>query len=247
MAQYSYPWTSIAGDRKRNRDTDSKIYGDLYPNCVYGGLTVTRDGSNAVVAAGSAVVKGRRYASTASETLTPTNGVYSTIVLRMTAADRNVVLVSKAGNSSAYPTLTQTDSVYELPIANVNALGSPFTLTDVRPMYDKPGIVSDTGWVAVSFASGFAGTAEVRRVGNQVWFRGSMSTELAQSGSSSTILTIPEGFRPTTDGAGAATFRPSGNTSSIAGGINTAGSLGVRNIDSTPRSITSMTATYLVD
>lgn len=111
----------------------------------------------------------------------------------------------------------------------------------------EPVSPEDTGWVVVPFEAGFTGTAFVRRIGSTVLFRGSMTTTLAPSGSSSVILTIPVGFRPTNGGDGAVTFRPSGNTASIAGGISTSGALGCRNSDSTARSILSMSATYRTD
>ena len=240
MAQFSYPWTAAP----RAVATDTAIYAATFPNAVLDGLTVTRDGANAIVAAGVAVVAGRKYYNDTTVSLTPTNGVYSTIVLRMTSANNEVILVSKDGNSSAPPTLTQTSTVYELPLYNVNALGSPFTLTDVRPMYDNPGVVDDTGWEDCTFLNGVTGTAQVRRIGKQVWFRGSTSNNVSKS--SVVILNVPAGFRPPNGIAGAVTFRGEGN-SAMAGGISAGGDLGARNLDTENRTVLAMTATYLVD
>lgn len=56
----------------------------------------------------------------------------------------------------------------------------------------------DTGWVAVSAATGFTNNAgRVRRIGNQVFYEGAFSGSFAAN-TTTHIATVPVGYRPST-------------------------------------------------
>lgn len=92
-------------------------------------LAVTADGSGMTVtaAAGAAWVEGFYYENDQALALTiaaadATNPRIDTVVLRLSQTANSIVLAVVPGTAAASPTapaLTQTDAVYELPLANV--------------------------------------------------------------------------------------------------------------------------------
>ena len=102
----------------------------------------------------------------------------------------------------------------------------------------------DTGWVSVSLASGYTGTANVRKQGNRVYVRWSCSTSFATNAAALPLFTVPVGYRPSADVAVAL-----GGTSLYpwTGRITTAGVVQVRNNHTAAQTSMVGTATYLVD
>lgn len=102
----------------------------------------------------------------------------------------------------------------------------------------------DTGWQPVTLASGYTGTAAVRKQGNLVYVRWSCSTSFAANAAALPLFTVPVGYRPSADAAVAL-----GSTSLYpwTGRITSAGAVQVRNNHTAAQSAMVGTATYLVD
>lgn len=126
MAESSFPF--------ENADTTeeqfSRLFARLADNGVASGLTISASGGmNIAVATGSAIVQGFFYENlTTAKTLTVTaaNGTYQRkdyVILKLDLAANSVTAVLKNGTADAgggtLPTLTQTASVWEYPIAVV--------------------------------------------------------------------------------------------------------------------------------
>lgn len=124
MAESSFPF--------ENADTTeeqfSRLFARLADNGVASGLTVSASGGmNLAVATGSAIVQGFFYENlTTAKTLTVStaNGTYQRkdyVILKLDLAANSVTAQVKAGSADAgggtLPTLTQTASVWEYPIA----------------------------------------------------------------------------------------------------------------------------------
>ena len=54
----------------------------------------------------------------------------------------------------------------------------------------------DTGWQSVTLASGYTGTAYVRKQGNRVYVRWTCSTSFASNAAALPLFTVPNGYRP---------------------------------------------------
>ena len=117
------------------------------------------------------------------------------------------------------------------------------TLAD-KEYYDAQAAAQDTGWQSVALASGYTGTAGVRKQGNLVYVRWSCSTSFAANAAALPLFTVPVGYRPLTDVAAAL-----GGTALYpwTGRITTAGAVQVRNNHTLAQSAMVGTATYLVD
>lgn len=126
MAESSFPF--------ENADTTeeqfSRLFARLADNGVGSGLTVSVSGGmNIAVAVGSAIVQGFFYENlTTAKTLavTAANGTYTRkdyVILKLDLAANSVTAIMKNGTADVgggtLPTLTQTASVWEYPIAVV--------------------------------------------------------------------------------------------------------------------------------
>ena len=102
----------------------------------------------------------------------------------------------------------------------------------------------DTGWRSVALASGYTGTAAVRKQGNRVYVRWSCSTSFAANAAALPLFTVPAGYLPSSDVAAAL-----GGTSLYpwTGRITSAGAVQVRNNHTLAQSAMVGTATYLVN
>lgn len=211
MTQLSYPWVSTAGDRVIKVGDLADIFNSQFPTGVFDGLTVSADVANLVVAAGAACVNGIMYRNTDDVTLTPAVSAKSYVVLRLTAADRAVVVAMLAGSAGAYPVLTQTDAVYEIALAKVDTSVNN-TPTDTRSDPSVCGIIAPRGYrrplmqgvSLVTWVSGWTGAnASLSRDGDTVAFHiyGSwgFGAVVPTTGAVSIIVaTIPEAYRPST-------------------------------------------------
>ncbi len=88
----------------------------------------------------------------------------------------------------------------------------------------------DTGWVAITVAGGFtagvgAAAPQVRRIGREVKFMGSITGPLTTT--TTTIGTVPAGFRPT-DATNATAATAHGNGTVGWGQVNASGEIRVR-------------------
>lgn len=226
MTQLSYPWVSTAGDRVIHVDDLVDIANSQFPTGVYDGLTVTADGSNLSVAEGTACIAGVFYRNTAAVSLTPAASTKSYVVVRLTAADRAVVLAMLAGSAGAFPTLTQTTAVYEIALASVDTSVAT-TPTDTRydtalcGVYANPN--HDSGWKQIVAGSS---TVNYRKIGSVVYVHASYSAAVPEN-SVYSGPTLPAGFRPAHEAFG------SGRGSSLlypaAGVIGTDGVVKIRN------------------
>lgn len=126
MPESSFPF--------ENADTTeeqfSRLFARLADNGVASGLTVSASGGmNLAVATGSAIVQGFFYENTISAktvAVTAANGTYARkdyVILKLDLSANSVTAIVKAGTADAgggtLPTLTQTASVWEYPIAVV--------------------------------------------------------------------------------------------------------------------------------
>ena len=118
--------------------------------------------------------------------------------------------------------------------------GSTWRTIADKEYYDA----QDTGWQSVALASGYTGTAAVRKQGNRVYVRWTCSTSFAANAAALPLFTVPVGYRPLTDVAAAL-----GGTSLYpwTGRITSAGAVQVRNNHTLAQSAMVGTATYLAD
>jgi hypothetical protein len=150
MAQLSWPWAeSVAGDRPVTDAMQRQATADVGFQGVVGGLEPTKSGAGSVeVAAGTAILQGVTYVNDSPATVTPAAGARKDyIVVRYTAADREIVLATVEGSSSAYPTLTRTSAVYEIAVASVDNSAGAFTVADTRSNAAVCGLGSDHGFL----------------------------------------------------------------------------------------------------
>lgn len=209
MAQTSFPWTSVGGDRTVSSADAAALYSALRSNRVLSGLTPTKDGSTVDVAAGSAIINGIVYVNSAEVTLTPSAGTRKDyIVLRLDVTNRTASLAVLEGTSGAFPTLTRDGTTWELAIASVDNSGGLFTVADTRADFTLCGIHNTAGTTlpAVTPATGWslAFSTALRRVGDHV----SITQSFTRTGDTITVPasgvlsspvavgTLPAGFRP---------------------------------------------------
>ena len=147
MAQSSFPWTDGTGDGgPYSADTWDNIYAAAFladggvNEGVLHGLKVSGTASPVSVAAGAAVVNGKVFISTATETVsvpTPASSArYDRVVLRADYAAQTVRIARLAGTegSGSPPALTQSDGVtWEISLAKLYVTtGGVITVTDER-------------------------------------------------------------------------------------------------------------------
>lgn len=133
MAEKSWPWLAVGGDRTVTADMERQAQADAGFIGVIGGLTPTKNGTSVTVAAGSAIINGVMYVLDALTSVTPSAGTRKDyIILRYSAANRAVNLVVLEGTSGAFPTLTQTTAVYEVALASVDNSSGAFVVADTR-------------------------------------------------------------------------------------------------------------------
>lgn len=152
MAITSYFYNSVNGDRKYSADDLSKAFditiesgvllsAELLANPldsfeVYYNTAIHSKG-------GKAIIKGHTVIMDSVENLTvaPTSTTIrkDLVVLEMSLLTRDVLLNVIQGDATNFPTLTKTDSLYQLPLAQLtvpaNFTGSDYstiTITDVR-------------------------------------------------------------------------------------------------------------------
>jgi hypothetical protein len=152
MAQISYPFVSIDGDRKITASEEAAGFavvgasgvalgymGELAVDAVTGALAVS-------VASGGAIVEGRRYVQDDAEQVDIAGGDaqprIDVVALEANMntpvrAVRLVVVKGTAASNPAPPALTQTASVYQIPLARVLVPANATTLnaatvTDAR-------------------------------------------------------------------------------------------------------------------
>ena len=244
MTQLSYPWVSTASDRVIHVDDLTDLTNSQFPTGVFDGLTVTADGGDLSVSAGTACVNGVLYRNTAAVTLTPAASTKSYVVLRLTAANREVVLAMLAGSSSAYPTLTQTAAVYEIALASVDTSVST-TPTDTRydttlcGVYAQPG--HDTGWTQVVSTSL---TLNYRRIGKQVFVRFEVNGGILANSTYTWADVIPAALRPTSFVALSSYGAAYGRSKSAA---TITGSITVTNHENVTVSYFAGNGTWLID
>src|SRR5690348_14612954 len=139
---------SVGGDRVYTSDAFAEIYAAAYSNgVVYGSgagsaLKVTENtpnALNAVVSLGSAWIAGRyfeQYSATSLATFAAanvTNPRIDRVVIRLDISNRLMsiaVLTGTAAPSPVAPVLTQTSSLYELPLAQVRVNANATTISN---------------------------------------------------------------------------------------------------------------------
>lgn len=205
MAESSFPWAVVvAGDRTVTAAHQKQLNSDYGFEGVIGGLAPTKSGTTVLIAAGSAVLQGVNYVNSAQITVTPAAGTRKDyVVLRYTAADRDIVCENLEGTSEVFPTLTHTPAVYELAIASIDNSGGLFTVLDTRDAsglcrtyFPTAHLVGAAGEIA--FATGWANWgagANPGRFYREPSGRISLFGQLAKVGGTTTILTLPAGFR----------------------------------------------------
>lgn len=164
MAEQSWPWSSVAGDRPVASGMVKQANADAGFIGVIGGLTPTKVGSTVQVAAGSAIINGVTYVLDATATVTPSAGTRKDyVILRFSSAARSITLVNLEGTSGAFPTLTKTDAVYEIAIASIDNSAGAFTVTDTRADTTLCGrkTFTQAGIGQITAAAGTTGSAVV--------------------------------------------------------------------------------------
>lgn len=207
MAQTSFPWTSVGGDRTVSAADAVALYSALQSNGVLSGLTPTKDGSTVDVAAGVAMVNGVCYVNSAEVTLTPSAGTRKDyIVVRLDVTNRTATLAVLEGTSGAFPSLTRVATTWELAIASVDNSGGLFVVADTRADFTLCGM-QDTGVQTTGMftaASGWTIASQSwRRVGDLIEWRVSgtrsgatLTTTNARGNIGATMLNVAAGFRP---------------------------------------------------
>ena len=152
MAVTSFPYVSVDGDRKVTAKTESQGFdllssSGVIPNFL-NSLAVTKisNTKNLSVNTGGAIIYGHRMVSDAAETLT---GIGASALPRIdiialesnentdVRACRFVIVQGNAGSTPSPPELTQTSSVFQIPLAQILIPGgvadyNTATLTDTR-------------------------------------------------------------------------------------------------------------------
>lgn len=147
-SQLSFPWPNNAvGDGRTYTDAEwSRFWNDAFlggneaSEGVIRGLAISGTSSPLTVASGSAIVKGVFYNHGVSEAgltvSTPSVGTTGGIIvakLDKTAQTVRVVANRNTDGNSAIPALTQTTTVWEIPLATFSiTTGGVITLTDAR-------------------------------------------------------------------------------------------------------------------
>ena len=161
-------------------------------------------------------------------------------VANTTARDALVTSIGLANITPADPLLVwRADAAAGLQLESTTN-GSTWRQYADKQYYDA----QDTGWVSVGLASGYTGTADVRRIGKQVHVHWVCTTSIAAKGAALPLFTVPVGYRPLVDVAAAL-----GGTALYpwTGRITSAGAVQVRNNHTAAQSAMVGSAVYLVD
>lgn len=130
------------------------------------GLACTANGLTITVASGACFINGRLGLNTASKTLTlQASGSSSsrtyTIVAQLNVANRIITL-----DALETTTLTQNDSVYQMPLYRAVVNQSTTTLTDMRQlMYNPATIATEIETLANRNITDFGGTVSIAKGG----------------------------------------------------------------------------------
>lgn len=145
MAQWSFPFQDLEGDRKYNDEDFSRFYQNLFSNGVMmtagESLRVTSSANNGMtvnVLTGGAVINGRQLYNTETAALpvpvaSTTTDRTDSVVVRLDLFTRQIGLVYKQGNVA----VLRQDTTWELQLAKIfvprNAAGVvPENITDTR-------------------------------------------------------------------------------------------------------------------
>jgi hypothetical protein len=146
----------ISAIYQENKATQGPIYGYL------GSLEVTCIGGVVVrIASGKAIVDGCGYSNTANLDFTLTAPMaghnYYTLVLQKDYTAQTIRAVVLGPSSTAYPTVTQDASVWEIELAQIDVDTTPFaTVTDARVFSTLPMLL-----LTEAFADGGVALADI--------------------------------------------------------------------------------------
>lgn len=201
MAEHSYFWPDVNGDRQYTDDDFAEYAGSFATRGVYdGNLAVTAGGNmSIIIPAGRAFVgpawKVRKYYNDSPLTLTVANadGVLNrkdTVVLRSDINTRDVtaqVLTGTPASNPVAPAIVRTAEQYDLKIAEINVPAGTTAITqamitDTRLDSTVCGIVTgvfqqiDTTTFYNQIQSDLAGFKNVNEASFTTWFNGLQNT-----------------------------------------------------------------------
>lgn len=128
MAQWSFPFPDVNGDREYSDDDFSQFYDHLFTNGVFltvgNALQVTTASSasmNIIVKNGAAIINGRQYFNSADLAIevpvaSSTQNRVDSVVLRMDITARQITLAYKQASVS----VERTSEIWELQLATIN-------------------------------------------------------------------------------------------------------------------------------
>ena len=122
-------------------------------------------------------------------------GASTQIVRVSSVGDRNAKATARGSISKANPFVAwRADAADGLQLEYTTNGTTWRTIAD-KEYYDS----LDTAWVSASLASRYAAPASVRRIGNQVHVHWVCTTSIAANDAALPLLTLPVGYRPSTD------------------------------------------------